>query len=68
VSVYAGSDNPDEYLGYVRIRDIEMASFDAVNLDDFLGHRVEIIGKIYSYNIDGPVIEEIIPIRIRVID
>jgi hypothetical protein len=64
-SVYTGSDNLDDYVGKVRIRDISLPSYDAINLDEFVGHRVEIIGKIFNYHNDSPV-EEILAIRIRI--
>jgi len=68
VSVYAGADNLDDHMGYYTIREIMPGSFDTENLDEFVGHRVEIIGKKVSMGIKGYQIEEIWPVRIEKLD
>ena len=66
--VYAGGKNLDEFIGHVRIRDLSLPSFEAENLEEFVGHQVEIIGKKFSYATVHGMFEEILPVRIRMID
>lgn len=66
--VYVGGDNLDEFIGHVRIRDLSLPSFEAENLDEFVGHQVEITGKKFRYATVHGMFEEILPVRIRMVD